>query len=191
MLRPSLGAAWLAWAIWAASRLRRRALGRCRATKPARRAAHMAPTLPFAGAPDSTPPARPKWRGLDLWLGWRYHGRNCSYSQVILWLPSRKSASPCRRRWWPLYAARSIPASTPPAVKSFATHCATGRRNAAALKAPNAPVITKIGIPVPPYNGEPRKEFSLWNRRSNLCDQNRNGKSRMFKRLLYGLATNE
>ena len=35
---------------WAASRLRRRALGRCRATKPASRAARMAPTPPFAGA---------------------------------------------------------------------------------------------------------------------------------------------
>jgi hypothetical protein len=49
-LRPSLGAAWLAWAIWATSRLRRRAFGRCRATKPASRTARMAPTPAFTAA---------------------------------------------------------------------------------------------------------------------------------------------
>ena len=50
MLRPSLGAKWLAWVIWAASRLRRRAFGRCRATQPASRAARRAPTPAFAAA---------------------------------------------------------------------------------------------------------------------------------------------
>jgi hypothetical protein len=58
MLRPSLGAAWLAWAIRAARRLRRRALGRCRATKPASRAPRMAPTPPFAAAQDKPGPYR-------------------------------------------------------------------------------------------------------------------------------------
>jgi hypothetical protein len=50
MLPPSLGAAWLACAIWATSRLRRRAFGRCRATKPASRTARMAPTPAFTAA---------------------------------------------------------------------------------------------------------------------------------------------
>src|SRR5580692_6325461 len=60
MLSPSLGAAWFAWAIRGASRLLRRAVGRCRA-------ARMPPTLPFAGAgtggprPPLSPPPRNRY----------------------------------------------------------------------------------------------------------------------------------
>jgi hypothetical protein len=55
MLSPSLVAAWFAWAIRGASRLLRRALGRCRATKPASRDAHKPPTLPRARSRTSAP----------------------------------------------------------------------------------------------------------------------------------------
>jgi hypothetical protein len=56
-LRASLWAAWLAWAIWAARRLPRRALGRCRATKPASQRA-----------------APPAWRSLSPSLEFRTRG---------------------------------------------------------------------------------------------------------------------